>query len=186
MRWLTFGIAAWVFFGLELGLRGALELGNVGVAPSFALALLAFVAMWASGAHVVWAGVAIGALIDLTTAWPLAGGGGAVTLLGPYAVGCACGAYAGLQLRALMIRSHPLAMGALALLVCLIVHAVVSAFITVRSFYPSPVEFEAGRELFARGFSSLYTAGLAVIVGPVLGVMGPAFGFQMSRRRGWG
>lgn len=185
MRWMTFAIAAWVFFGLELGLRSALELGSVGVAPSFAMVLLAFVVMWASGSHAVWAGLIVGVLLDLTTVWPIAGGGAGVTLLGPYAVGCACGAYAGLQLRAMMIRSHRLAMGALAFLICVIAYAVVAGFLTVRAFYAEPIEFEAARELFARGASSLYTAALAVLIGPALGMFGPAFGFQMSRRRAW-
>ncbi len=45
MKWLTFAILAWIFLGLELGLRDALRLGHGQVSPSFVFVLLAFFAL---------------------------------------------------------------------------------------------------------------------------------------------
>src|SRR3954462_9918974 len=86
MNWMLFAVLAWVFLGLEKGLRDALGLGSTGIAPSFVFALLTFVAMSAPRTIVIWAAIVLGILMDLVFEVPLRQFGGTVTMLGPHAL----------------------------------------------------------------------------------------------------
>jgi cell shape-determining protein MreD len=180
MRAATFVVAAWVFLGLEVGLRDALRLGDSGVAPSFLLVLMTFVAMNASMKASVASGLVLGLLIDLTSPRAMVGGLEMTPVVGPHAIGAFVGAYGVYLMRTLVVRQNPVTMMALAIVGSALTHAVAGALLEARSWVDSGVAFAAGQELVARGGSSLYTGVVALVVGPVLRWLAPMFGFASS------
>lgn len=180
MRKAPFIIAAWVFFGLELGLKPLLELGTSQVAPSFVIALLVFVAMQASAVSSLGAGLMIGLLIDLTSARTAPATGEAITIVGPYALGCLAASYAVLTARTMVVRHNPITFAFLAFVASLLTHVVAAALLEFRSVYDPAVTFSAANELATRFGSSLYTAGVALPLGWLLRWFAPLFKFPQS------
>lgn len=176
-----FILLLWVLFGAELGLRDALQLGQMGPAPSFVAALVVFVAMSAPMGTAVGAGLVVGLLMDLTTVQVVTGGAGSIVVVGPYALGMSAAAYAVVVTRGLVMRHNPLTFAFLAFLACAILHVVAVAVFSLRSWF-DPVAFAAGRELLLRLASSGYTAALALVLGPALRLLTPVFGFPSSQR----
>ena len=181
MNWAPFVVVTWLLFGAEMGLKDALQLGAVGVAPSFVVALLVFVAMSAPMGVALACGLIIGVLLDLTNAVPTTGGGGSLTVIGPYAVGATAAAYAVVVTRGLVMRHNPLTFAFLAFLASIILHVAAVTIFSMRSWF-DPVEFHAGRELLLRLGSSAYTGALALLLGPGLRLLTPVFGFPASQR----
>lgn len=181
MNWAAFLVVAWVFFGAELGLKDALQLGQVGVAPSCVVALLVFVSMSATPLASLTSGLVIGLLLDLTHAAPVDGGGQAITMVGPYSLGAVAGAYAVLVTRGLVMRHNPLTFAFLVFVASLIMNVVAVSVFQVRSWY-DPVSVSAGRELLLRAGSAGYSAALALALGPALRLMSAVFGFPASQR----
>ena len=113
MRWAPFLLLAWVFLGLEVGLRSAMPFGEAGVAPSFALILCVYVSMGATHGHAHWAALLLGACVDLASRRVLRGGGD-VTVLGPNALGFLLACQLTLVMRGVVFRKNPLALAFLA------------------------------------------------------------------------
>ncbi len=179
MNWLTFAIAAWFALGLELGLRPALRLGPEALAPSFMLPLAVFVCLWAPHRVALWACLACGLLVDLTWRHPISGGG-AATVLGPYALGYFLGGQLVLTLRGVLIRGNPLTMAVMSMLAAAVVHVVVVAAMTVRSLYGDPIDFSPALELLVRLGASAYTGVAGLALSLLLIPLTPAFGFQQQ------
>lgn len=179
MNWIAFALASWIMLGAELGLKPALALGQTSIAPSFALILLAFVAMWAPPMAVYASALVVGVLLDLTHPPMLAGGAESVVVIGPYALGCLAGSYAAVTSRGLLIRQNPLAFGFVALVLCVVMHAVVVTLLRVRASYDDLL-VTFSHEVGARLGSAVYTAVLALLAGPVLRLLIPVFGFPAS------
>lgn len=181
MNWITFAIALWVMFGLELGLKDALELGSTGAAPSFVMTLLVVVAMSAPKRTALAAALLTGALLDLTRLAPTVQGASAVATLGPYMLGCALGVYAVLTMRAVVIRRHPLSLLALTAIAYFLTQLVVGALFEARSWYDPQIGHDATRELLRALGSSIYTGVLAAALGPLLMLFSPLFAFEPTQ-----
>jgi len=179
MNWIAFAVAAWIALGAELGLKPALALGASSVAPSFALILLAFVAMWAPPVAVYTAALIVGAALDMTHPPVLAGGASSVVVIGPYALGCLAGAYAAVTSRGLLIKQNPLAFAFVAFVLALVTHAVAVTLLRIRASYDD-VLVTFSHEVGVRLLSSVYTAALALLAGPLLRLFIPVFGFPAS------
>lgn len=182
----VFAIFAWLALGLEIGLRDALELGQSGVTPSFVIVLLAFVASHAPRHAAVWAGVTLGALLDLTAARPDNTGQGIVTVLGPSAVGCAAAAYTIVVMRGSMMRRNPLTLALLSVVAMAMVTIVSTTLLEFRSFWDPTLSVRASAELWVGALRGLYSAALAIPLGAALAFATPLFAFpQQHRSRGW-
>ncbi|MGD9693176.1 MAG: hypothetical protein AB7G17_10335 [Phycisphaerales bacterium] len=176
MRWLAFAIVAWALLGLEVGFKDALQVGAGPVAPSFVMALVVFVALHAPALTAAAAGLVIGLALDLTHAHQFMGAPQTVVIVGPYAIGCMCGAYAVVAMRSIVMRHNPLTFAFLTVMGAMIMHVVVSALMEARSIY-DVITFDAGPELMARVWISLYTGVVAVPLGWLLQKSEPVFRF---------
>jgi hypothetical protein len=176
LNWLLFIAISWVFLGLEQGLRDALALGQLGMAPSFAFVLMAFVAMSAPRTTVFWTAAALGVALDLLFRLPMREGTGTVTIVGPHAIAYALAAQLILSMRGLMMRRNPLTLGFLAFVGALLAFFVLDALFTIRHAAGAPIAWEAKRQLVAAMGSALYTGiiglPLALVLFPLTGVLG--------------
>lgn len=179
MNWLTFALASWVCFGFEMGLRTTLEVGG-GVSPSFVFVLLVYVSTFAGSTTALWAGVALGVVMDLTSRVAIANGGGEVVLVGPHVLGYALACQFVLALRGVMNKRNVLSIAALAIFGSVASHAVVVAFHAVHRWYGDPILAGTKEELFARLGSAIYTGVAALALSLVLLPMHNAFGFAAT------
>jgi len=176
VNWIVFALVAWVLFGLELGLRDLLAIGPGGIAPSFVLPLVVYVALSAPGRTAVWAAAALGLVMDLTRVVDLEGGG-VTTVAGPYVLAYAGGAYALLVVRPLMYRRNPLTVAVLTGGAGVMAQIVVVALTTVRSVY-DPVAFSPAAELMVRLASAVYSVLTGGLVAMALMPLTDLFRFQ--------
>lgn len=182
MNWLVFTAAAWVLLGLELGLRDLLRLGTSNIAPSFVLAFLAYIAMYAPPATVTFASLILGVAIDLS--WPRElRDGQTLTVVGPYALGCLLGGQLVITMRGLMMRRNPLTLAFLATLAALVTQVIVVAFHTLRAIFWNEGPWSASGELVERFASSLYTGVLALVLSLLLLPLAPLIGFETVQTR---
>jgi hypothetical protein len=187
MNWIAFGVSAWVMLGLELGLRDLFRLGSSGagegVAPSFVLAHLAFIAMYASPSVVHWSSLILGLLLDLTFPVELRDGAGVCVVIGPYSLGCLLGGQLVVTMRGLMMRRNPLTLAFLAVLASLVTNVTVVAFHTVRGMLGSEALWSPTTELVSRLGGSLYTGVLALVLSLLLFPLSPLMGFETVQGR---
>jgi len=191
MRWTVFAFFAYLFLSLDTGLRPMLEIGSGerGVAPSFLLILMVYVASMGPSHAVRWAALILGLLLDLSSTYPTADGR-AATVAGPYALGFILGASLTVQLRGLVYRRHPLTTGFLTLLAgaCAFVPAVF--LLTMRRIISAGLGSEsviiwvASDQLVHAFLTVLYSALIAVPTGWILNRTAGFFGFQMHPRLG--
>lgn len=180
MNWTLFAIFAYLFAALQAGLAPVIALdGRFGpIIPRFDFVLVVFVGLFASPKPTLVAWAAMGLLIDLALP-PHAGG---VTLIGPYTIGFLFGAFAVLQLRTLVLRTHPLSLAFCTVTAGLAVQLVVVLIFTVRSWYDPPfANYSATADLTARAMGLLYTAIFALLLAFPLVRMVPVFGLQLSK-----
>ncbi|HBS28537.1 MAG TPA: hypothetical protein DEB06_03580 [Phycisphaerales bacterium] len=177
MNWLVFALVAWVVLGMEVGLRDAFQIGTGGIAPSFLMVLVVFVSLWARPTALLGAALVLGVLMDLVHQVPTTDGETAV-IVGPWALGCAGGAYAVLSCRTMMFRRHPITAGILAAIAGTVASAIVVALLRVRSSYDGLVFGSAASELWPRLASAAYTGVVAVPMSFVLHRLGVLLGFR--------
>jgi cell shape-determining protein MreD len=182
VSWPSFVIALWLALGLELGLRDALEVGQSTISPSFVMVLLAFVAASAPRATALWAALAIGLALDLTSVLPASDRPEAVTPVGPAALGCVAAAYTVVVMRGSMIRRNPLTLPVLSAVASVTLVVVWVTLLEARSWYDPMVDIRAGQELWRGLLRALYTAALALPFGALLALSSPLFGFQHTGR----
>jgi cell shape-determining protein MreD len=189
MNWIVAAIVAWVLMGVEKGLRGALELGASGVAPSFVFAFAAFLALVAQPGPALWTCLVLGLLVDLTNTLDLRAGGSA-TIVGPYALGFLLAGQLVLTLRGVMISRNPLTLGFLSLVGGVVCQLTVLAILGVRNLIAGDLAWSPADQLLPRLASSLYTGalavGLALALFPLQGALGvgPSQGRRFARRIG--
>lgn len=186
MNWIVFGLISWIFLGLELGLRDVLQLGPTPIAPSFMFVLVAFIAVSATPSASVWAAIVLGLLVDLTNATPYREAAGAITIVGPHALGYLLAAQLILAARAMMIRRHPISLAILTALGAAVAHIVVVFLLSMRLVLGEPIAVEASAQIGQRLLSSLYTGGLAALLSIVLFPLSGALGLHGVQARRFG
>lgn len=182
MNRLAFALLAWLLLGLELGLKGALEVGSTGIAPSFVVPLGIFIALGATPVRSVWFCIVLGLLLDLAASVAVRAGGSA-TLIGPWALGMALAAHLVLALRAMMIRTHPLTLAFLSLVGMAVAQIVIVAILTAHNLVYGDLVWHAGGELGRRLGSAVYTGILAFFMALVLVPAAPMLGLQLGHSR---
>ncbi len=169
MNWLVFAIFAYVVVAIENGLDQVLAIQHV--SPGFVWILAGFVAMCAPPGIVPWALLALGLLADLTAPFQT------VELLdmpliGPNCLGYLAGSYVCLQMRGMVARESPVALGVLVFTGGLFARLVPVALITLRGLpllHTDPVlPWSAADELVRAFLGLLYTTLAALPVGYVL------------------
>ena len=168
MNWLVFFIGGWLMMGLELGLRDPLALGPTGAAPSFVLIYLVFIALSAPRATALWAGLALGLMLDLSRAMPAADGLTVVWTIGPMAIGGAAGAYAVTIVRSALYQRNPIAAPICVALAVFLAHLVAVSVFTARSWYDPAIEIYSTRELGRAVGSAIYSAIAALVLSLLL------------------
>lgn len=177
MNWVVFGLFAWLMLGLESGFRQALQIGDLNIAPSFVIILLVFVALWARPIHALWAGLLLGAALDMLNLVTTKSGE-ETAILGPWALGGLVAAYTVLNFRVMMFRRNPLTMAFLCAVAGGIASIIAMAILALRAFYDPIVILSASRELGQRLGSAVYTGVISIAIGPVLQFVGPWMGFR--------
>lgn len=183
MKLLPLVLFAWLAFSLEMGLKEALTLGGGGIAPSFVLVLMTWVALGASPQTALWTAIALGAGMDLASPRPFGdgnGGGAAAVVFGPYALGYLLAAQLTLTLRGVMFRRSPYTLALLTVLTGLVSGAVVVSLLFVRSMY-EPLDIHATAELLRRSGGALYSGGAALVLSPVLLALNSTMGFHQVK-----
>lgn len=183
----AFIIIAWLFLGLELGLKDALALGPANIAPSFVYCLLTFIAMFSQAPRPTWVALALGLLMDLTARVPLRDGAGTITVLGPHIIAYVLSVQLVTSLRGVVIKRNPLTVGFLALLGSLVAQVALVAVYSIRLWWNDPI-FAIGAapsgELLARLASAPYTGALGVLVATALFPLSHWMGLtQQGRKR---
>lgn len=183
MNWLFMAALAWLFLGLEQGLRDGLALGTIGIAPSFVFVLVAFVCMTAVRPAALWCCVGIGLAMDLLFRLPLRDGLGTATILGPHVMAYALACQLILALRGMMMRRNPLTLGFLSLVGSLVAYLVLDAFFAVRHAAGAPIAWETRRQLVSAAGSALYTGVIAVPLALLLFPLTAALGLPDPKSR---
>jgi len=170
MRWPVFSIFAFLFLVLDDGLRTLWAIGYT--SPCFLLILMVYVSLWTPPTTGGWAAIILGLLVDLQTPVYPVGQAVDVVLIGPTGIAYLIGAYVTVQLRGMVFRDSPLAVGVLVFLAGIFVHLVVVAILTVRGL-PWPVAeplpgWHAADQLVGCFFELLYTSLVAVPLAYVL------------------
>ncbi len=181
MRWPFFILIAWVMLGLEFALSPVLTLSNI--QPQLLLVLVVFIAMHAPPLHVAYACLGLGLCYDLNLQHHLPlDAARDVVLVGPMAVGMVVGGWVALQLRPMVFRASLTGLAIVTLIAGAFVHLTAVALITARGLPGLPCEviphWSAADQLWTRFFEILYTAGLALPLGYLLGRLQPLFAFD--------
>ncbi len=183
MNRFAFALAAWIAFGLEIGLKDALELGPTGIAPSFVFTLAAYVALQAPARAASWACLILGLGMDLLAEIEVYNGGPPVTIPGPNAVGYFLAGQFIVALRGLMMRPNPLTLAFLSATGLGVAQVVVVAVYSLRTAAGSPIAWSATGELLSRMGGALYTGVLAAALSLLLLPLVPLMGFQPGTGR---
>lgn len=184
MKAVTFALLAWVFLGLELGLKGPLGFGpSSGVAPSFVFVLLTYIAMAATPKQTAWAAIILGLLMDLTNQYMLKGRLEPAVVLGPNALAYMLGAQLILTLRGVMIRRNPFTLGFLACVGSIVAAITLVGVFSVRAMLESRQSWQPTHELWEGVKSAVYTGIAAVPLALVLMPSGPFLGLPGPQAR---
>lgn len=184
MNWIAFVITAYLGLALQEGLSDLWVIGPA--VPSLLLVLAVFIGLTAPGITVGWAMLILGVLVDVTTPW-IGPDQQVVTVIGPAAIGYLVGAYAVVQLRAMVFRESVLTLAVMTFVVGLFIQLTIVFLLAVHG----PISgdalpgFSAADQLVMRFLSLLYTALAAVPVGWLLIKLSPLFGFATKATRAY-
>lgn len=184
MNRVVFALTAWVFLGLEWGLRDVMQVGRMDVAPSFVLILATMIALWAAPGAAIAGAMMLGAGLDLLYQVPHQNQGD-VVVLGPHALGLALGVVTVLNLRALAFRKNTVTLAVLTVIAGVMAAVGTTALLSIRAMY-DPIQI--GRpvaELGQRMGTALASGVLALPVGFLLTRARGVFGFTTDRRGGF-
>jgi len=185
MNWAVFAMFTYVALALQMGLASALQIDSRfgAVEPRFVLILAVLIALCASARTTLIAWAVLGALLDLLCTHALAESRG-LTLIGPYALGYLGGGFVALQVRAGILRYHPLAFAFMVLICGAAVHLIVVGVFALRGMlYPDMPGWSGGTELLLRLCSLAYTAALGALLAiPLLKTSG-LFAFHNAKFR---
>lgn len=185
MRWWVFAVVAYLLLSVQVALADVMSITTKfgPIQPRFVLLLAVFVGLAASPRVVMIASLALGILVDATTTWPLVDGG-ALTLIGPHALGYVAGGYVLLQVRSMVFRQHPLTVGSMMLVAGVAVELIVVAAFTIRAWYEPVAGWSSTHELVARSLALLYSAALGTLLAVPLCALTPIFGFPTLKQTG--
>lgn len=192
MRWIVFGIVAFVAVVLETSMRHMFALRFVGsVAPSFVAIVAVYVALFSPRETGLWAMWILGLLVDLVS--PLRQGDfGAGPLLGPHALGYVFAGYLLIQVRGMLFRRQVLTVAVMSVLFVIVASVVVVFLYAVHGVvYPKIVDGQSLSwadhgplgEFFRRAGDGVYTGLLAVPLGALLVWSLPLWGFRLPGYR---
>ncbi len=185
MSKVAFALLAWLFLGLETGLKPALRLGNSEIAPSFVFILLVYLAMCATPRAASWSAVVLGLLMDLTNLIGVTSGGPPGTVLGPHVLAYIVAAQLVLAMRGIMIRRNPLTLGFLAFTGGLVAQTVLVTVFWIRSLF-DPVVLDSSADLLSRLASAGYTGLFGVALAFGLLPFSEWFGLPSQTQRRFG
>lgn len=175
MNWLVYALFAYLFLAMHHGLAAALQVQtNWGlVVPQFVLIYAVFIGFFAPRRVVMWAWGLLGFALDLLFVYA----GGAV-LVGPCTLGMLAGAVVVIQLRSMVLRTHPISHGFCVAACGLGYELVAVGVLAVRNFYDAAPGGSPLGMLGVRLLAVAYTAALAVPIAWVLVRLISVFGFQ--------
>lgn len=173
-------LLGWLAVGLEMGLKPVLSVrvGSLVAGPSFVVPLAAMVALCAPPQQALWACMALGVALDLTS--PRDG----LTIVGPYGIGMVLACQLVLALRGLVIRRNPLTLMVVSVLACLVCQVWVTAVMTARRVVDADLVWSSTHELVERGLGAVLTAGTALVLSLVLLPMAPLLGLAGGHGKG--
>ncbi len=178
-------VLGWLGLGLETGLKStfAVHTGSVVGAPSFAIPIVTLIALCAPPMATLWAALAIGLLLDLTSPMSTTTSG-TIFLIGPSAIGMVLAAQFVLLVRGMVIRRNPLTLVVLSMAAGVISAICTVAIITVREvILRDPVVWAPTHELLDRLLSAILTGGSALVLGLLLLPPTPLLVLPMSQQR---
>ncbi|CAN5857290.1 hypothetical protein BH11PLA1_BH11PLA1_20690 [soil metagenome] len=181
MNPLAAGVMLYLLLGLELAARGVFSAGSGGgvVMPSFVLAGVVMIGLFAPVTAALWTALLAGLAMDFCTA-------GLFTIVGPWALAYLAAAYFVVTVRGMLMRRSVLAWMFTGVVGAALAAVVFVVLMTARSWFDSAVEFRPGHEISVRLLGALYTAavmaGLWVAKGPLLSLLGLGDG----AKRGFG
>jgi cell shape-determining protein MreD len=181
MRWTLFALVAFFACALDAGIEPLIVINVAGydVFPSFMLLLTGFVALWASQASALWAGLILGLLTDCLVRLPGTDSRQVIALVGPNALGFLLAAYTVVQIRGVFKRESALALAICVFLAGIMALLMTVMIITARGLYTEPIPGWHGLGQLARGMMCLvYTSLLALPLGWLLGKTLPIWGFE--------
>lgn len=179
MNWTVFGIFAYLFLAMQQGLAGlfAISTGSGSVGPRFELILATFIGLFAPGRVTLVAWGLLGLAADLLNV-----SHDGTIVIGPYTLGFLAGGVTVLQVRLLVLRTHPLSHGFAVFCSGIAVALVVVINLTVRGWwYGQPDGYGALNDLLNRSMGALYTCLLAVLLTWPLMKATPLLGLPLSR-----
>lgn len=181
MNVIAVAVIAWLCLGLELGLRDLFAFGPLGIAPSFVLPLVVFLALSAPPRAALWAALVLGIIIDLT--WPITrSDGGTLISIGPYALGYLIGAQVVISLRGMVMAKNPLTLVVLTVFAAIVGQILLVAILGIRSSY-DPIAFEPIPQLMARLLGAVMTGASALAMSLVLIPLAPLLGIDPNHPR---
>lgn len=175
MNWLLFAAIGVLLVVLDASVMQVLRVGEIW--PAAAPGLVAFVALWAARPTVPWAAFLLGVLQDLSTPTVVADGE-VVRVIGPAALGWLFGTAALLPLRRVLLRRHPVAIGAATVVLSCFAGLVWGGIWVLRgALYGDPMPWPAGG-----GSVALGTIGLEGIAN---GLVAIPLAWGLMRLGGW-
>jgi len=155
---------------MEEGLRTLLAIGHT--SPSFLLILMVFTSLWVSPLSAAYTALLLGLLVDLSKPILPANQMIDVALIGPACLGYLTGAYVTMQIRGMIFRHSPIAIGVMVFIAGAFAHLVTMSLLTARGLpwlVAEPIQgWNAADQLVARFLELVYTAMLAVPLGYIL------------------
>ncbi len=179
MKWPLPLLLAYVLLALQPTVGEALRLGHNGPPPSIIMPLAVFIALFANQRAAMWAALAIGLAIDISTLR----GTEALAVVGPHALGYVAAAYLVHTARPLVMRRNPLTLMVLSIGGELLSSIIVTFVFAVRraiwwgSWADAP-RHALFAELWDRVLGSVYTGLPALALALVFFPLMPWFGFQ--------
>jgi hypothetical protein len=170
----------WIALGLELGLKEALRLRDLPIAPSFVFCCLTLVAMFASPQAVRWTALAVGLMMDLLSVLSLRDSLADVRILGPNMLGFLVGCEVIMLVRGSTIRRNPLTLGFLAGTGALASAVVLVCIFTLRAWILDPLTWNLWFQTWTRSLSAIYTGLLGIVLAFALLPLAPLLGMQTS------
>lgn len=189
MRWFPFAVAAYLMLVLQTGLSTLLsmELNYSGavlpIRPEFLVILGAMVGLFASRGHAIIGWGILGLLADLASPMPTAGDA-SITLIGPNVLGSMAAAYFLLTFRTMVFRQHPLTIATVVFFCGLASKLIVISLLSIRHRYAPLADYSGVHQLLSHALGLLYTAGIALLLSPLLMRLAPILGLNTSRSAG--
>ncbi len=189
MRWLVFGVVAFLLLVLDTSFVTVMQVRNI--APLLSIVLLVYVCLFASRTSSLIACLSLGLAMDLAVPPLSTPGEATVTLIGPHALGFLFAGYLVLQVRTMVFRQRVVTLAVLSFVATLAAAVVMTAIYVIRSWYGEGVIYptypSAMWSMVRWGGIALYSALIALPLGWVLLTTTPIWQFSAAHnhRSNW-